>query len=176
VSVSGATNNAASHAVATHQDQSSAGATDAIVVAGGLSPSLEALHFTTDNNGVQYVNAPGSVPILTSAARTTTQTGADQITPGGYRGLVVYVSMTAVGTGSITMTIQGKDPTSAVYYTILAGAAVITNVFNVYRVYPTITAVSNAIAQDALPAVWRILVTANNANSATYSVGASYLV
>ena len=117
---------------------------------------------------------PRDLTILASGARTTTQTGSDQINPGA-RGLLVVVDMTVVGTGSITMTIQGKDPASAKYYTILASAAVITNVTNLYRVYPTITASANAIAQDVLPATWRILVTANNANSATYSVGAVLL-
>jgi hypothetical protein len=72
--------------------------------------------------------------------------------------------MTVVGTGSVTLTINGKDPASGKYYVILAGAAVITNSTNRYRVGPTLAAAANSIAQDYLPRVFQIVVTANNAN------------
>jgi hypothetical protein len=117
---------------------------------------------------------PVEVTVLASAARTTTQTQADQ-TNQGAAGIVVILNMTVVGTGSVTLTIQGKDPVSGSYYTLLAGAAVTTNSTNVYRVYPGLTAAANAVASDNLPRTWRVLVTANNANSATYSVGAILL-
>jgi hypothetical protein len=117
---------------------------------------------------------PAEVTVLASLARTTTQTQADQANVGG-RGIVVVLDMTAVGTGSVTLTIQGKDPASGKYYTLLAGAAVTTNSTNVYRVYPGLTAAANATASDVLPRTWRVLVTANNANSAVYSVGAVVL-
>lgn len=113
--------------------------------------------------------------IFASAAQTLTQIGADQSNLGA-RGIKVVLDMTIVGTGSVTLTIQGKDAASGKYYTLLAGAAVITNVTNVYEVYPGIAAVANAAANATLPRTWRILVTANNANSATYSVGASLIV
>lgn len=112
--------------------------------------------------------------LLASGSRTTTQNGAD-ITNTKYRGIHVYLDMTVVGTGSVTLTIQGKDSVSGGYYTILAGAAVITNVANVYRVYPGLTAAANAVANDVLPRTFRIIVTANNANAATYSVGYSLI-
>lgn len=112
--------------------------------------------------------------ILASAAQTLTQTSPDY--PNGYfRGVKVVLDMTVVGTGSVTVTIQGKDKTSGKYYTLLAGAAVITNVTNVYTVYPGIAVTTNVSANDVLPDIWRVVVTANNANSATYSVGASLL-
>ena len=107
---------------------------------------------------------------LASASRTTTQTGADQVNYG-WGGIQVVLDMTVVGTGSVTLTIQGKDSVSAKYFTLLAGAAVTTNSTNVYTVYPGITATANVSASMVLPRVFRILVTANNANAATYSVG-----
>jgi hypothetical protein len=109
--------------------------------------------------------------LLASASRTTTQTGADITNYQGNSSLIVVLDMTVVGTGSVTLTIEGKDTASGKYYTILAGAAVITNVTNRYRVSPNLTAAANSIAQDILPRVFRINVTANNANAATYSVG-----
>ena len=117
--------------------------------------------------------APSHATWLASAARTGTQTQADQDAQqvGGYRGIKVTLDMTTAGTGSVTLTVQGKDPTSGKYYTILAGAAVTTNVTNIYTVYPGLAVTANVSANDVLPRVWRLLVTANNGNSATYSVG-----
>ena len=116
-----------------------------------------------------------NVTLLASASRTTSQTGADT-TNYNHAGIHAVLDMTTVGTGSVTLTIQGKDEASGKYYTILAGAAVTTNSTNVYKVYPGITAAANASASDVLPRTFRIIVTANNANAATYSVGYSLIV
>ena len=110
--------------------------------------------------------------VLASAARTTTQTSADFVNYN-HKALVVVLDMTTVGTGSVTLTIQGKDSASGKYYTILTGAAVITNSTNVYKVYPGLTAVTNVTVSDIIPAIFRVTVTANNANATVYTVGAS---
>jgi hypothetical protein len=109
------------------------------------------------------------------AGSTATVTGGDVTSDLGARGVTVYVKTTAIGTGSITVTIQGKDVASGDYYTLLAGAAIVTNTVNRYTVYPGLTAAANVTASDVLPAVWRIIATANNANPATYTVGWSTL-
>jgi hypothetical protein len=109
---------------------------------------------------------------LASASRTTTQTLAD-INTGGAKFLNVVLDMTTVGTGSVTLTINGKDMASGKYYLILAGAAVTTNSTNRYKVGPNITAVANSVALDYLPETIQLVVTANNANAATYSLGYS---
>lgn len=110
------------------------------------------------------------VTLLASAARTTTQTSADIVCYNAKK-LIVTLDMTVVGTGSVTVSIDGKDSTSGKYYNILTGAAITTNSTNRYRIGETLAAVANSVAQDYLPRVIRIVVTANNANSATYSVG-----
>jgi len=107
---------------------------------------------------------------LASAERTTTQTLAD-IDTGGGMFLNVVLDMTTAGTGSVTLTINGKDSASGKYYLILAGAAVTTNTTNRYKVGPNVTAAANSIAQDYLPDTIQLVVTANNANSAVYSLG-----
>ena len=107
---------------------------------------------------------------LASAARTTTQTSAD-ITTYNTRGITVILDMTVVGTGSVTVTINGKDPASGKYYNLLTGAAVVTNSTNVYRIQEALAAAANKDVGAILPRVIQIVVTANNANSATYSVG-----
>jgi hypothetical protein len=126
-----------------------------------------------DENGLN--SGTRDVSLIAAVAATTTQTGADQVNTTSGRGVKVVLDMTAVGTGSVTLTIQGKDAASGKYYTLLAGAAVITNVTNVYEIYPGLPATANVSANTTLPRVWRVLVTANNANAATYSVGASVI-
>jgi|SRR5579885_2272026 len=116
-----------------------------------------------------------NITLVNASGATTTQTSADQ-TNYNARGAVIVLNMTNVGTGSVTLTIQGKDPVSGQYYTILAGAAVTTNSVNVYRAYPGLTASANAIANDILPRTWRVQATANNANAATYKVAAILIV
>lgn len=110
--------------------------------------------------------------LLASASRTTTQTSADLINSAG-RFLHVILDMTTVGTASVTVTINGKDPTSGKYYLLLAGAAVTTNSTNVYKVGPGLPATANVSANDMVPRVFQIVVTANNANAGVYSVGYS---
>ena len=132
---------------------------------------LHAVSLDQAVSGSLPVNAKGiNVTELASASRTTTQTGADT-TNSNARGIHVVLDMTIVGTGSVTLTIQAKDEASGKYYTLLAGAAVTTNSTNIYKVYPGLTAAANAVASDVLTPTFRILVTANNANAATYSVG-----
>lgn len=109
------------------------------------------------------------------AGATTTQTGPDLVNDKGARGVTVVVDSTVIGTGSITLTIQGKDKASGKYYTLLASAAITTNTTGVYTVFPGATVTANVSANACLPEVWRLLVTANNANAATYTVGWSTL-
>lgn len=109
---------------------------------------------------------------LESAARTLT-TSSDDLINDRCRGVHVVLDMTTVGTGNVTLTIEGKDELSGEYYTILAGAAVSTNSTNVYKVFPGAPATANVSANDLIPLNWRVTVTANNANEAVYSVGYS---
>lgn len=71
----------------------------------------------------------------------------------------------------MTLNIEGKNPATGAYYTILAGAAITTNMVNVYTVFPLAAVVANVSANDELPAIWRLRVVANNGNPATYTVG-----
>ena len=56
----------------------------------------------------KYDNEEGA--ILVSASRTTTQTVPDLLNNGGVGLLTVILDVTNVGTGSLTVTINGKDP------------------------------------------------------------------
>ncbi|AMV25513.1 hypothetical protein VT84_14030 [Gemmata sp. SH-PL17] len=109
---------------------------------------------------------------FTSAARTTTGNSGD-LSNKQHRGLHLVIDATAAtSTPSVVFTIQGKDPVSGQYYTILASAAITGVSTTVLRVYPALTAAANATANDVLPQTWRVLATHGNANSLTYSVSA----
>lgn len=107
---------------------------------------------------------------LPSASRTTTQTSADIDTQAAV-GLIVTTDITIIGTGSITVTINRKDWTSGKYTPILSSAALVANGTTVLKINPTMPASANLVGQDMLPQTIQIVVTANNANPVTYSVG-----
>lgn len=111
---------------------------------------------------------------LASASRTATTTTTD-FTNYGHQGILIFFDVTAVhASGSdIKMKLEGKDPASGKYYTILESASVVTVVTNVYRVNPLLTAAANTIAKDMMPTTFRFVMTHANANATTYSVGYS---
>jgi predicted polyphosphate/ATP-dependent NAD kinase len=120
--------------------------------------------------------ATRNLKLLASEARTAT-TNTGDITNEAHRGVHVVIDATAAAaTPSVVFTIQGKDELSGQYYTILASAAVTAISTAVMRVFPGATAAANTVANDCLPRTWRVLATAADADSITYSIGASYLV
>lgn len=119
---------------------------------------------------------PSPFALAIPAASTTTITGPDFVNTEGYRGVVVVVDTTVIGTGSITLNIEGRDKASGKYFLLLAGAPITTNVTNVYTVFPKATVTANVSANAELPDLWRLRVVANSANPATYTVGGCTLV
>lgn len=113
--------------------------------------------------------------LIVGVGATGSVNSPDQTNPYG-RGLKVCINMALIGTGSVTVTVQGKDPTSQTYYPILASAAIVANGFSVLTVYPALTAAANVTASDVMPRQWRISATANNANPTNYTVSATVLV
>ena len=110
--------------------------------------------------------------VFASAARTAAHNSAD-FASRNCRGLHLIIDATAaVASPGVTFTIQGKDPVSGVYYTLLTSAAITGTGTTVLRVYPGCVAAANTIANDALPGTWRVAVTVADADSLTYSVGA----
>lgn len=117
------------------------------------------------------------VGIFPSKAYTTTHSSPDissNIEFNNIQGLVVVIDCTAIDASpSVVFTIEGKDPTSGKYYSILASAAIVGTGTTVLRVHPELTAAANTVAKDMVPAVWRITATHADSDSITYSVGAS---
>lgn len=114
--------------------------------------------------------------LFPSAARTATA-NTDDVINDGARGVHLVINVTAAAaTPSVVFTIQGKDELSDAYYTILESAAITGTGTTVLKVFPGATAAANTVANDCLPRVWRLLATAADADSLTYSVGGSTLV
>lgn len=168
IAIAGSIDAGAWEASANHLDGATFAAADGVDAIAGLTPAGLVKAIALDANAQLGGTVEGTC--LAAGSRTTTQTQADQTNPYG-SGIHVILDATIIGTGSITLEIDGKDPVSGKYYSLLTGAAVVTNSTNVYRVFPGATPAANAAANDRLPRTWRIKVTANNANAVTYSVG-----
>ena len=122
------------------------------------------------------MQGPIDLILAASAARTADPSlSPASITDLAARGVIVVVDVTAAGTGSLTVTIEGYDPASAKWYTILASAALVAIATTMLAVYAGANAVANSRADFPLPRIWRVRAIHNNANSMTYSVGASVL-
>lgn len=83
------------------------------------------------------------------------------------------IRTTAIGAApSVVPAIEGLDPLSGVWYTILTGAAIVAAGTTVLRVYPSFTPVANLTAGDLLPPTWRLTMTHGNSDTITYSASA----
>jgi len=82
----------------------------------------------------------------------------------------VFTNVTVTNSGTVTITIQGKDLVSGTYYTILAGSALSTVTTQRLKVGPSISASANSIAQDYLPRTIRIQAVTSTAVP-TFTVG-----
>ena len=121
------------------------------------------------------MNRTDSVTVLASAARTATVSSRD-FDNIHHKGAHVVVDVTAVtATPSVVPSIEGKDPTSGKYYTLLTGAAITATGTTVLKIYPGIATVANGAASDVLPRVWRVTMTHADTDSITYSVAAGLL-
>jgi hypothetical protein len=112
-----------------------------------------------------------------SAVRSATFTGDDNKKVPGNHGCIVVFNVTAVpGVDSVTMSIEGKDPVSGTYFTVLAAAARLTTGADVLQVQPGGAVTANVSANASLPDVYRIKVTHSAGSNFTYGVSVIELV
>ena len=114
--------------------------------------------------------------LLSSAARTTAQVSQDFSAEEVLSSDFIFNVTLDPGTASVTPSIEGKDPVSGAYYTILTGAAVAATGITVMRVGPTITAAANVAANAILPKEFRVSVEVADAESLTYSFSVTHMV
>lgn len=118
--------------------------------------------------------ANDSLGLLESVARAAAVAVAtDDQKNTEYHGLHLVIDVTAVtATPSVVPKIQGKDRVSGKYYDLLVGAAITAEGTTVLKVFPGASPVANAVANDHLPRVWRVVLTHADTDSITYSVAA----
>ena len=124
-----------------------------------------------DAAGDPINNANGSV--LQPAARTTTAT-SDTFTNRSASRLHLVIDVTVTpGVDTVTPKIEGYDPISGKYYTLLTGAAISSTGTTILKIGPGLAASANVSAADFLPRAWRVVMTHSAATSFTYSVAAN---
>lgn len=114
--------------------------------------------------------------LLASAARTATVSSSAQTNYNG-KGVRVFINATAsAATPSVVPTIEVYDPVSGTWTAILTGAAITGAGHTVLTVYPGATAAANVTVSNHIGKVWRLTMTAADADSLTYSAGYNTLV
>lgn len=126
-----------------------------------------------------------NITLLASGVVTANGVSSDQ-TNLGARGIKLFIVTGSFGASESTMTvtIQGKDPVSGVYYTILTSASLVASkdpssaAGNLLTVYPGMTAVANQVASDVLPKSWRVSYSAANwgTGGSTLGIAAALIV
>lgn len=131
------------------------------------------------NENPQYMrgNVSGVSAVTALAAAAVGANGADKVNLNA-RGLKLVIDITAITgtTPTLTVTIQGKDPVSGKYFTILASAALNAAATTVLTVYPGLTAAANVTANDVLPRDWRVIYAIGGTTPAVTATIAASLV
>ena len=95
---------------------------------------------------------------LSAQASTLSSADADNLSAfGGH--IVIDVTAITGTTPTLTVSVEGKDPVSGKYYTILTSAAISTVSTTVLRIFPSATASANTIANDIIPRTFRVTST-----------------
>lgn len=89
-----------------------------------------------------------------------------------FRGAKFLINVTVGGT--LTVTIQGKDQVSGLYYNMLASTALGVGTTQL-TIYPSIAAVANVAISDVLPATWRLSMVVGT-SAVTATIGGSLLI
>lgn len=111
-----------------------------------------------------------------SAIRNATLVGDDNVKVSGNHGVKAVIDVTAVpGVDTVQLIIEGKDPQSGGYYTILAQVAQAGAGRYVLTVLPGIAAAANVSASDSLPDVYRARVVHSAGTNFTYSLSLTEL-
>jgi hypothetical protein len=95
--------------------------------------------------------------LLASGVITSNGTSLDQINYNA-RGIKIFITTGSFGAteSTMTVTLQGKDPVTNTYYTIITSASLSASAFSVLSVYPGITTSSNVAVSDVLPRTFRV--------------------
>lgn len=112
-----------------------------------------------------------------SAVRNASFTGDDNKKVSGNHGCKVVFDVTAVpGVDTVQLIIEGKDPVSGKYFTILSAAARVATGTDVLTVQPGGAITANVSANDSLPDTYRVRVAHSAGSNFTYSLSVTELL
>ena len=122
----------------------------------------------------QVTTISDSNALISSASYSSTQTSSTQ-TNFSYRGLRIHLNVTVIGTGSLTLSIQGDDSTTSTWYTIFSNSSpIVANGFYEFSLYPGVSGTNTAnyfYINDALPRSWRVSVAGPNGTTFAVAYG-----
>lgn len=113
--------------------------------------------------------------LLPSESRTGSVDSPSQVNKEGQGAHIIIDVTDYPAAASITPTIQGKDPASGKYYTILESKPIVALGLTRLTIRPGVTAIEKVSANDQLPVDWRVHVEHADGDAITYSVGANVM-
>ncbi len=128
------------------------------------------------NDTIERQRSNQAIILLASAAVSSTISSSDEINHNS-KGAHFIIDVSAIAsTGTITVSIQGKDSISGNYYDILVGSTITATGTTALKVYPGIGQIPNGSASDILPRTFRVTCTYGGSGTITYSVSCSLIV
>lgn len=152
--------------------------TAAALADGGSIPSttkVGAVPLLHNGTTLDFQRSNTDLSLLATATTHTTRNSGDK-TNYNWRGIKVFLNMVTAGSGSVTISIEVKDPVSGSYKAILIGTAVTADGVYCYTVYPGIEPIANEAVSDVLSRIFRVVATHNNGNDMEYTVGGSLIL
>ncbi|MHB8388156.1 MAG: hypothetical protein ACYDBH_01085 [Acidobacteriaceae bacterium] len=105
-----------------------------------------------------YIAPNTGLGTLVALNAASAGTNSADLVNGVNRGVTLFINVSVMtGTSpTLTVTIEGKDPVSGQYYTILESAALDAVGFSTLTVYPGVAVTANQTASAPLPQNWRV--------------------
>jgi hypothetical protein len=120
--------------------------------------------------------SPSTFRVLTSAARTATNSTGVKRPPKDVRGVRLFIEVTAAAaTPSVVFTVEVQDPLNNKWHSLLASAAVTAISSNCYEVGPGVQTVANVSAARHIGRGFRVTATHADADSITYNIVGEWL-
>jgi hypothetical protein len=115
-----------------------------------------------------------SEEILLTAQTDTATTG--DLTNLCNKGIHVLLRISAIATATCVLKVEGKDPASGEYYTLLESAALNSTGVKELLIFPGATATANVSANVFLPPIFKITNTVTlGGGTIAYTLGAAFL-
>ncbi len=145
-----------------------------------LATNAQTMLYNGASSDLAFNNTQGV--LVPFGARTVAPAIAVQTNPN-HRGVLLYLNVTAAGTGGLTVTLRAIDPVSGTAFVALLTGALVTGpgIYS-YQMYPGLPNPAAALgaltlAQNgALPRVWGANVAHADASAWTYSLAASLVL